>query len=100
MFHFHFNKKLGAAKVKVVLLGDYGIHISSGRVFRLMNQMQLPKKSTIKPRSPAVQDVQDFCPIHLKQKFNPPEPSQVWVSDITYIKVSERFAGDLFTFVP
>lgn len=86
------KKRLGAAKMKVVLFHDYGINISVGRVYRLMKGMQLPKMSTRKPRVYTIQEAQVHCVNHLEQKFNPPEPNQVWVSDITYVRVSSGFA--------
>ncbi len=86
------NKRLGAGKIKVVLLRDYSINISVGRVYRLMKGMDLPKMSTVKPRVQKVQDSTATCVNLLQQKFNPPEPNQVWVSDITYIKISGGFA--------
>lgn len=44
-----YNKRLGAYKITYVLERDYGIHISVGRVYRLMKTLQLPKMSTEKP---------------------------------------------------
>ena len=45
-----YNKRLGAYKITYVLQRDYGINISLGRVDRLMNTMNLPKRSTEKPK--------------------------------------------------
>ena len=44
-----YNKRLGAYKIAYILQRDYGIHISVGRVYRLMKQLQLPKMSTDTP---------------------------------------------------
>lgn len=57
-----------------------------------MKQMQLPKMSTIKPKIHIVKEAQGHCINHLQQQFNPPQPNQVWVSDITYINISGGFA--------
>ncbi|MZM02302.1 IS3 family transposase, partial [Bifidobacterium pseudocatenulatum] len=43
------KKRVGPAKVRRMLLRDYGISISIGRVYRLMSTMNLPKMSTVKP---------------------------------------------------
>lgn len=43
------NKRLGADKIKICLKRDYRINISTGRVYRLMKAMNLPKMSTVKP---------------------------------------------------
>ncbi len=88
----HSKKRLGAAKIQVVLLRDYGINISVGRVYRLMKDMQLPKMSTIKPqRSKATEEHEATYHNRLEQRFNPPGPNQVWVSDITYIRTGSGF---------
>ncbi len=81
------DKRLGVLKTRE-LLRDYGINISSGRVFRLMKTMLLPTINTKKPRlSYKPQD--DFaCDNLLLQQFKQKQPDIVWVSDITYIKVA------------
>ena len=45
-----YNKRLGAYKIAFVLQRDYGIHISVGRVYRLMKSLQLPKIVHCKPK--------------------------------------------------
>lgn len=86
------NKRLSAASMHIVLSRDYGTTISSGRVYRLMKSMDLPKMSTVKPKfryhKPAVS--LDY-PNILNQQFDPNEPNRAWVSDITYISVKNKF---------
>ena len=79
------DKRLGAYKIAKVLERDYGIHISIGRVYRLMKSMELPKMSTKKPGYRKVSNDQDAVN-YLEQKFHQKAPNQVWVSDITYIR--------------
>ena len=45
-----YDNSLGAYKIRRVLERDYGILISLGRVCQLMNIMNLPKRSTEKPK--------------------------------------------------
>jgi transposase InsO family protein len=77
-------------KIHYLLKRDYGIDISCGRVYRLMKQMNLPPISTKKPNFSAYNDQNEYDN-HLKQQFNQFAPDTVWVSDITYIKVSDKF---------
>lgn len=86
-----YNKRLGAYKITYVLQRDYGIHISIGRVYRLMRNLQLPKMSTEKPyRNYRHKDSGD-CANHLHQEFNQKSPNLVWTSDFAYIKVAGKW---------
>lgn len=67
---------------------DYGINISVGRVYRLMNSMNLPKMKTAKPKWKSATNDDKVCENHLKQNFNQDAPNKVWASDFTYIKVN------------
>jgi len=85
-----YNKRLGAYKIAYVLQRDYGIHISVGRVYRLMKNMQLPAMSTSKPKYIYATDTGDFHN-RLKQLFTQKAPNLVWVSDFTYLKAANRW---------
>ncbi len=85
------QKRVGPAKVRRMLLRDYGISISIGRVYRLMSTMHLPKMSTVKPAfKPTEGQTSLKRPNHLKQAFNPPAPNQVWTSDFSYIPIGNK----------
>lgn len=86
-----YANSLGAYKIRRVLERDYGINISLGRVYRLMNTMNLPKRSTEKPKWKYSHKENGNCFNHLKQQFNPSFPNSVWASDFTYIKVNGSF---------
>lgn len=86
------DKRLGVNKIKTCLNRDYCINISSGRVYRLIKNMNLPKMSTVKPPKTAANKTDDKnCVNLLKQNFNQPAPNLVWVCDFTYIHVLNRF---------
>lgn len=85
------DKRLGVLKLKE-MLGDYGIFISAGRVYRLMKSMKLPQMSTIKPKNLShFNDEPLDAPNHLNKQFKQKSPDLVWVSDITYIRAANRF---------
>lgn len=85
-----YSKRLGAYKIAYILERDYGIHISVGRVYRLMKTLQLPRMSTVKPSRPSKHDAGGKYTNHLKRDFSPKAPDLVWVSDITYLKTSGK----------
>lgn len=83
-----FDKSIGAYKIRRVLERDYGISISTGRVYRLMATMNLPKMSTVKHKYMASHKDNGFCVNHLSQNFNQQAPNLAWASDFTYVKVN------------
>lgn len=86
-----YDKRLGAYKVQYILKRDYGINISVGRVYRLMNSMDLPKMSTEKPSRSCRRSDDSGCTDHLRQRFSQDAPNLVWASDITYLKASGKW---------
>ena len=56
-----------------------------------MNTMNLPKRSTDKPKNKSIWKDKGPCDNKLNQQFNPPTPNSVWASDFTYIKVNGSF---------
>ena len=85
------KKRLGAYKIRQRLLVEYNKKVSPGRVYRLMKSMVLPKMSTVKPKVMRSEKSTQSLQNHLMQKFNPKTTNQVWVSDITYVRVSGHF---------
>jgi len=86
-----YDKRLGAYKIAYIPGRDYGIHISVGRVYRLMKSMNLPPMSTSKPRWKNSACEEGECPNHLHQEFSQDAPNLVWVSDFTYIKAGGKW---------
>jgi putative transposase len=86
------DKRLGARKMKIVLMREDCISISEGRVYRLMKEMRLPKMSTVKPPKITYnKGSEGYCENLLAQRFDQPAPNRVWVCDFTYVKVNGRF---------
>ncbi|WP_442953992.1 IS3 family transposase, partial [Parvimonas sp. M20] len=69
--YLDYDNSLGAYKIRRVLERDYGIQISLGRVYRLINTMNLPKRSTEKPKFKNFVKTDEVCVNHLHQQFNP-----------------------------
>ena len=89
--HSEHRKRLGAYKITYVLERDYGIHVSVGRVYRLMKTLNLPKMSTDKPVIRSKSSTSALFQDHLQQKFQQKAPDLVWVSDFTYIKTGGKW---------
>lgn len=87
------DKRVGVQKIVIYLRRDYCITISSGRVYRLMKTMNLPRMSTVKPFKSKSKSSNTgiSCENLLAQKFDQPAPNLVWVSDFTYLRVAHRF---------
>ena len=86
-----YDKRLGAYKVAYILKRDYGINISVGRVYRLMNKLEPPKMSTDRPRQRyRSKDASDLKNL-LSQSFSQEAPNIVWASDFTYLKADGKW---------
>ncbi|KSU23485.1 Mobile element protein [Lactococcus lactis subsp. lactis] len=84
------KKRIGMRVFNIILLRDYGLNISEGRIFRLLKSMTLPKMSTIKPQLKSNHSPVFSSDNLLKQEFNPKQPNQVWTTDFTYISIGPR----------
>ena len=69
------KKRIGTRAFKIILLRDYGVNISEGRILRLLKSMTLPKMSTIKHRFKSKKAPVFSSDNLLKQEFNPKSPN-------------------------
>ena len=84
------SKRIGVHKTKHLLEREYGIRISTGRVYRLMKRMDLPRPSTSKPRASTTKATdKGECVDHVARNFSVDEPDRIWCSDFTYIWTDE-----------
>ena len=87
------KKRFGAPKIQRKLEAEYGRKISLGRVYRLKKTMNFPALGTVKPRFKAKKKEENIIYENkLKQQFNPNRPNAVWVSDITYQRVGNKWS--------
>ena len=71
------DKRLGVKKMKQLLMPEYGINISVGRVYRLMKSMQLPKISTHRIYGYRMKNYDEQPENILKWQFRPSAPNMV-----------------------
>lgn len=84
-----YDKRLGAYKVQYILRRDYGVNISVGRVYHLMNSMNLPQMSTRKPKPSCRPADNGECANHLQQRFSQNAPNtfnELYLSVFEYIE--------------
>ena len=94
--HSKYKKRLGANKLRICLRNEYCLKISTGRVYRLLKTMNLPKMSTVKPFSRKnVASLDENCINILKQRSNPAKPNAAWVCDLTYLRAAGRTFAEI-----
>lgn len=84
------HERFGAHKIKVVL-AQRGVVVCEKRIAKLMKQMNLVcKQCRLRIWSSANRQYK-YYPDRLKKKFTQTAPNQVWVSDVTYVRVKDVF---------
>ena len=84
------KERFGAHKIKVVL-NSQGMQVGEKRIVRLMKQMGLVCKQCRLRDWASANRQYKYYPDRLKKKFEQTAPNQVWVSDVTYVRVKEAF---------
>lgn len=84
------KERFGSRKIRAVL-AQKGIHVGIPRIIRLMKEMELEcRQNRLRVWSSTARRYK-YYKNKLKQEFKQPEPNLVWVSDITYVRVKDRF---------
>ena len=84
------NERFGTRKIRAVLSRKH-IQISEKRISRLMREMGLECKQVRLRYWSSTSRKHKYYKNKLKQEFKQPEPNLVWVSDITYVRVKDKF---------
>ena len=84
------KERFGSPKIRAVL-DQRGIHVSRARITRLMKDMELEcKQNRLRYWSSTARKYK-YYKNKVKRQFIQPEPNLVWVSDITYVRVKDKF---------
>ena len=84
------QERFGSRKIKYILF-QKGINVSRNRVERLMKEMELVCKQIRLRYWSSTSRRYKYYKNKVKQEFKQPEPNLVWVSDITYVRVRDKF---------
>ena len=84
------KERFGSPKIRAVL-AQKGIHVSRDRITRLMKEMELECKQNRLRYWSSTARRHKYYKNKVKRQFIQPEPNLVWVSDITYIRVKDKF---------
>lgn len=88
------ESRYGSRKIKICLNNE-GITLSRRRIRRIMKRLNLVsvyQKATFKPHSRGKNEAP--IPNHLDRQFKQERPLQALVTDLTYVRVGNRWAYD------
>lgn len=85
---------LGVRRVHKALNDEYGVKASKRRVQRVMHENGIKARRSLKykPQTTKADPNEAAYPNLLEQKFKAERRNQVWLADITYIRVGGRWA--------
>lgn len=74
------EERIGNTKIRNVLESEYGIKISEGRLYRLLDFLEVITKNTKKPfiKYGKSDKNDDNFPNLINGDFNPEEPNKIW----------------------
>jgi len=84
------KERFGSPKIRAVL-AQKGIHVSRDRIARLMKEMELECKQNRLRYWSSTARRHKYYKNKVRRQFIQPEPNLVWVSDITYVRVKDKF---------